>query len=208
MRFLIILILLFLSLAFQNNATKVFPQDYFTPPVKGKLRLSGTFGELRPNHFHAGIDIKGYVGQSLYATADGYIKRIKVQKGGYGKVLYLQHPNGYTSVYAHMDKFSSNIEAYVKTLQYEYQKFEVDIRPGQQKFTFRQGDKLGTMGMTGRSFGPHLHFEIRDSKSDLAINPLLFNFQVKDDQSPRIHELRLYYLDESYKVLDSKNSPG
>jgi hypothetical protein len=175
---------------------KEYPTDYFSAPVKTTIRLSGTFGELRSNHFHSGIDIKGYIGLPLYCIADGYIDRIKVQAAGYGKVLYINHPNGYTSVYAHMNEFTPEIEAYVKQQQYEQQQFEVDLSPPTDSFTFLKGELLGEMGTTGYSFGPHLHFEVRDTKSEKPLNPLLFGFKVEDTQAPRMHQLKIYQLNE------------
>ena len=130
-----------------------YPQGYFQAPVRTELRLSGTFGELRPNHFHSGIDIKGQVGQSLYAAAEGYVARIKVQAGGYGKALYIKHPNGYTTVYAHMQKFDPAIEAYVKRSQYQKQSFEIDLYPRQGQFAFDKGEKVGDYGAYRGDFG-------------------------------------------------------
>ena len=180
-----------------------YPQHYFQAPVDGTIRLSGTFGELRPNHFHAGIDIKGYIGRPLLATADGFVRRIKVSGGGYGKVLYLDHPNGYTSVYAHMNEFAPEIEAYVKALQYEQEGFEIDIEVEPNRFSFQQGDQIGAMGTTGRSFGPHLHFEIRKTKDDLPINPLLLGIAVEDTRKPRMHELKVYGFNKFADILDA-----
>lgn len=196
----------FLFLSFESDSGK-YPQDYFASPVKHSLKLSGTFGELRPHHLHAGIDIKGAVGHSILAAADGFISRIKIQKGGYGKVLYIQHPNGYTTVYAHLDTFMPEVESYVKKVQYQKQRFEVEIIFEQAKFAYKQSAQIGTMGMTGRSFGPHLHFEIRETNSERAINPLHFNLAVEDTRSPRLHELKVYGLDQDYKTITTQNHP-
>lgn len=181
-----------------------YPQDYFRSPVGNTLRLSGTFGELRPNHFHAGIDIKGAVGHALYAIADGFVSRIKVQEEGYGNVIYIDHPNGYTSVYAHLDQFSPDVEKYVKSIQYQKQSFEVEAYPETGQFQFEKGEKIGTMGVSGRSFGPHLHFEIRDTKTEKAINPLLFGLKVADSRHPRMHQLKLYGLNETGETTFTK----
>ena len=185
--------------------TKKYPQDYFQSPVKKELRLSGTFGELRPNHFHAGIDIKGYVGLPIYAIAEGYISRIKVQSGGYGQVLYMDHPNGYTSVYAHLDKFPKEIEEYIRQEQYRLEKFELDLdHLPDDLFTFSQGEKIGEMGLTGSTFGPHLHFEIRNTKSEFPINPLLFGLKVADTRPPRMHQLKVYELNDEMEVTKTQ----
>ncbi len=194
-------------LAFTNTDTKDYPQDYFQSPVGYPIFLSGTFGELRPNHLHAGIDIKahkGRIGQPLFSVADGYVARIKMQSGSYGKVVYIAHPNGYTSVYAHMHKFTDELEEYVKEMQYQKKAFEVDLFPEAGRFAFKQGDQIGTLGLSGRSFGPHLHFEIRDTDSERPINPLLFGFKTKDTRAPKIHELKTYFLNNKRETLETK----
>ena len=192
-----------LLLAFADPTTP-YPQDIFISPVDHELRLSGTFGELRSNHFHAGIDIKssrGGVGDPLYAVADATVARVKVQSGGYGNALYLRHPNGYTSVYAHLDAFDPAIAAYVKAAQYARQSFEVDLYPPAGKFTFAQGEQIGKMGTSGRSFGPHLHFEIRDSGTEKLINPLLFGFKIADNRAPKMHALKVYSLNDARQTV-------
>ncbi|MFK7810401.1 MAG: M23 family metallopeptidase [Saprospiraceae bacterium] len=194
-------------LAFTTTDFKDYPQDYFQSPVGYAIYLSGTFGELRPNHLHAGIDIKshnGKIGQAIYSVADGYVARVKMQSGSYGKVVYIAHPNGYTSVYAHLDKFTDELEAYVKEMQYQKKKFEVDLFPAANKFSFKQGDKIGTMGLSGRSYGPHLHFEIRDTRSEKPINPLLFGLKTKDTRPPKIHELKTYFLNDKRETLETE----
>jgi murein DD-endopeptidase MepM/ murein hydrolase activator NlpD len=194
---------LILFLSFESDSGK-YPQNYFASPVEHSLKLSGTFGELRPQHLHAGIDIKGAVGYPILAAADGFISRIKIQKGGYGKVLYIQHPNGYTTVYAHLDTFMPEVENYVKSVQYQKQRFEVEIKLDKAKFNYKKGTQIGTMGVTGRSFGPHLHFEIRETNSDIAINPLHFNLEVEDTRAPRLHEIKIYGLAPDYKEVETK----
>ena len=206
MRFLLPFILLFCS-AFVLSADpreKNYPKDYFDAPVRTSIRLSGTFGELRSNHFHSGIDIKGYIGLALYAPAEGYVVRIKIQAGGYGRALYIAHPTGYTTVYAHMNRFTDELEEYVKSAQYEKESFEVDLYPPKNKFSFRQGEQIGEMGTTGYSFGPHLHFEVRDSKTEKPINPLLFGFKVADSLSPRMHQIKVYEMDEKKRTAHSQ----
>lgn len=204
---LLILATIFLFSFNLFEADKEYPQDYFRSPVSGTIRLSGTFGELRPNHLHAGIDIKaknGKIGQSLYAAADGYVSRIKMQSGGYGKVLYIDHPNGYTTVYAHMHEFDKEVENYVKRMQKEKESFAVELFPKPNQFSFKKGDKIGKLGMSGRSFGPHLHFEIRDTKTEKPINPLLFGINVTDNIPPRIHQLKIYNLNDKRETQKTK----
>lgn len=201
---LLFVTLILLSYAFTGGKTEPYPTNYFSPPVKGTLRLSGTFGELRSNHFHSGIDIKGGIGVPLYAVAEGYVSRIKVEAGGYGNALYISHPNGYTSVYAHMNKFTPELEAFVKSQQYAKESFAIDLHPAADRFTFEQGEEIGEMGTTGYSFGPHLHFEMRDSKTESPINPLLFGYSVADKVRPRMHQLKTYSLNEQLETQDAK----
>jgi Peptidase family M23 len=196
-----------LLLAFTSTDRKDYPQNYFQSPVGYPIFLSGTFGELRPNHLHSGIDIKshnGKVGQPIFSIADGYVSRIKTQSGSYGNVLYVTHPNGYTSVYAHLHNFTEKIEDYVRDMQYKKKTFEVDLLPEASRFTFKKGQQLGTLGNSGRSNGPHLHFEIRDTGTEKPINPLLFGFEAKDTQPPKIHELKAYLLNDKRETLETQ----
>ncbi len=208
-RFTFILIFLTLGLtSFKNQSIEPkYPTDYFSSPVGHEITLSGTFGELRPNHLHAGIDIKAYqgkIGEDIYAVAEGFVSRINVAAGGYGKALYIDHPNGYTSVYAHLKTFKPEIEAYIKEQQHLEQKFELTKYPPKEKFVFSQGQKIGSLGLSGRSFGPHLHFEIRDSQSEVPINPLLFGFKVKDSIKPIIQGIKTYALNDKHEALEER----
>ncbi len=207
----IFFILLLSTLAFSYSTksweTRSYPQNDFISPVKHSIYLAGTFGELRSNHFHAGIDIKssnGKTGDPLFCIADGFVSRIKVASGGYGNVLYIDHPNGYTSVYAHLAKFPKQIQDFVEQRQYEKQTFELELFPNSDQFQLKQGDPIGTMGISGRSFGPHLHFEIRDTRTEKPINPLLFGFKVRDKIKPKLHELKIYYLNKKRETLQTK----
>ncbi|MEM6722454.1 MAG: M23 family metallopeptidase [Bacteroidota bacterium] len=190
-------------MAFSNQSDPQYPQDYFRSPVDRPITLSGTFGELRSNHFHSGIDIKGVrgVGEPLYAIADGFVSRIAVKSGGYGNALYIDHPNGYTSVYAHLNKFPDRLSEYVKAQQYKDRSFSINKFPDRDLFPVKKGEIIGYLGNSGRSFGPHLHFEIRDTKSEEPINPLLFGYQVKDNTPPMIQELRVYHLNDKAATL-------
>lgn len=208
---LLLLSLLLLSFTLIDTDTdprSAYPQDYFRSPIPQQtLLLAGTFGELRPNHFHAGIDIKAPVGTPLHAVADGYLAKIEVSGNGYGKALYIAHPNGYTSLYAHMDGFTPEVEAFVKKVQYATEQFEQELILEPGMFVFKKGDKIGAVGLTGATLGPHLHFEIHDTRTGNPINPLLFGFKVKDQTPPRLHELRVYTLDEHWHTIDSKTLP-
>lgn len=196
-RVLFILLLLPLLSWGQSPVATVLahPQDYFAPPLDIPLVLSGNFGELRSNHFHAGIDLKTQQreGLAVKASAPGYVKRIKVSPWGYGKALYIQHPNGYTTVYAHLSRFSDEIQQFVRKQQYERQQFDLELFPG-DAFYVEQGEIIAWSGNSGGSGGPHLHFEIRDTKTEFPVNPLLFNFDIPDNQAPEIRYLKIYPL--------------
>lgn len=188
-------------------SSKEYPQNYFRSPVRHTIKLAGTFGELRPNHFHAGIDIKssnGGVGDDLVAAADGYIARIKVRAGGYGNALYIKHPNGYTTVYAHMHEFTDEVNEYVKKNQYSRKSFGVNLYPSAGQFSFKKGERIGVLGNSGSSQGPHVHFEIRDSSNDKPLNPLLFGFDILDNVPPKMHQIKIYHLNEKRETTDSK----
>lgn len=187
------------------NAQNNYPQDAFRSPLDIPLILSGSFGELRSNHFHSGIDIKTQQREGLktYAIADGTITRIKVSVWGYGKVIYIAHPNGYTSVYGHLQKFSPKIEAYINKLQYEKESFEVETFPSFGELTVEKGEIIAFTGNTGGSSGPHLHFEIRSSASEKPTNPLLYGYDVKDATDPVLSNLFVYPLSEKSSVNQS-----
>lgn len=192
-KFCFILVLL-LSLNISNAQEKEFPKDYFRSPLDIPLILSGTFGELRPNHFHAGIDLKtkGASGLKIYSVADGYVSRIKVSPTGYGKAIYVKHPNGYTSVYAHLMRYNDKIEAIVKKEQYSKKSFAIEIFPGPADIVVKKGEIIALSGNSGSSFAPHLHFELRDSKTEKPQNGMHFGFEIKDNIAPIIKEVKLY----------------
>ena len=177
------------------------PQDYFSAPIDINLILSGSFAELRTNHFHSGLDIKtqGKEGFQTYASAAGYVSRIKISRYGYGKALYIKHPNGYTTVYAHLKKFSAAIEAYVKKRQYQKETFEIELFPKAGTLKVLDKQLIAYTGNTGGSGGPHLHFEIRDPQ-ERPINPLMFGFDVKDTTPPVIYGLFGYPISENSHV--------
>lgn len=188
-------------------AQKAEYKAVFTPPVNIPIYLSGSFGELRSNHFHAGIDIKtqGVEGLDVLAIEDGYVSRIKISSGGYGKAIYITHPNGYVSVYAHLKKFNKNIQHFVKELQYKKERFAVETFPKKGELIIKKGEVIAFSGNTGSSSGPHLHFEIREEATQFPINPLFFNsIHVKDEISPRIEELGIYPLNEQ-TLINGKN---
>ena len=164
----------------------------FHPPIDAPFHLSGTFGEFR-SRFHTGIDFKGGEGIKIFSIEDGYISRIEVSPYSYGKVVYITHPNGYSSVYAHLSKFSPDIEEYIKSEQYRSKSFTVKKFPKKDKIQIKRGELLGYSGNTGRSFGAHLHFEIRDTKSQKIINPMLFGLPILDRSEPIINSILIYF---------------
>ncbi|KIA99203.1 peptidase M23 [Flavobacterium sp. KMS] len=200
-----VLFLLFCNLI---SAQTDYPKDYFRPPLDIPMQLSGNFGELRPNHFHAGFDLKTNQreGLNVYAVADGYISRIKISTFGNGKTLYVTHPNGYTSVYGHLQSMVGTIQEYIKKTHYQEKSFEIEmfLKPGEMVVT--KGQLIGLSGNTGSSEGPHLHFEFRDSKTEFVINPMLFGFDkyVRDTKKPVISNLYVYPLDDNTTVNQSK----
>ena len=194
MRFFLFYLLFCSTLFAQNN----FPKDYFSPPLDIPMQLSGNFGELRPNHFHAGFDFKTQQkeGLKVYASAEGYVSRIKISTFGNGKTIYITHPNGYTTVYAHLQKAVGLIQDFITTTHYKEQSFEIEmyLKPGE--IPIKKGEWIAVSGNTGASEGPHLHYEIRDSKSEFIINPMLFGFDsgFRDTKKPFISGLYVYPL--------------
>jgi murein DD-endopeptidase MepM/ murein hydrolase activator NlpD len=178
------------------------------PPVDIPIFLSGNFAELRTGHLHAGIDIKtqGKEGFKVYAVQDGYISRIKVSSGGYGNAIYITHPDGYTSVYAHLKEYNIHIAEYVRNKQYELQKFEVNIFPQKNELQVKQGDVIGLTGNTGSSAGPHLHFEIRDSRNSHPMNGLFLGYDIKDNIAPIMEYLYIYPQSKN-SCVNGKNIP-
>lgn len=198
-----------LILLFVLTGLKVFAQaDYFADPVKIPIFLSGNFCELRPNHFHGGIDFKTQqrIGIPIYSAAEGFIYRIVVSPTGYGKAIYIEHPNGTSSVYAHLDRFREDIENYVQEEQYQRKSFAVDLTPAKNQFQFEKQELIAYGGNTGSSGGPHIHFEIRDSKTQDALNPLAYNFSVTDNVPPRIYSLVAYPISENSHINSSTSN--
>ncbi|NAS11357.1 M23 family metallopeptidase [Poritiphilus flavus] len=192
-------------MAIALNSQEKYPRDAFRSPLDIPLVLAGTFGELRSNHFHAGIDIKTQQRQGLpiYAIAEGTVTRIKISHWGYGKALYIAHPNGYTSVYAHLQKFSPEIEAYVKKIQYQKKSYEVEMFPDFGELKVSKDQVIAFTGNTGGSSGPHLHFEIRSSVSEKPTNPLLYGLEVRDATNPILTKVFAYPLSRNAQVNQS-----
>ena len=183
-------------------AQNSYPQNDFQSPIDTTITLAGNFGEIRPNHFHAGFDIRtnNHEGMPVYAAADGYVSRIKISPYGYGNALYITHANGYTTVYGHLKSFNTTIQAFERKVQYSKELFEIDTLLSPDKLPVKKGELIGLSGNTGGSQGPHLHFEIRDTKTESPINPYLFGYKIADNVKPRITQIAIYPMDEYAKV--------
>ena len=176
-------------------------------PLNGALIISGSFGEPRLNHFHTGIDFttRGKTGLSVYAFDAGYVSRIKVSAIGYGKAIYITHPNGLISVYGHLSKFNDVIQSYVTTQQYKQQKSELELYPEANQFIIKKGELIAYSGNSGGSSAPHLHFEVRDAAGEsFPLNPLKYNLDLKDTIKPTFRELAIYNLNEPSDMVNPR----
>ena len=182
------------------------PEGYYIFPIRpgDQNFLSGTMGELRSNHFHAGIDIKtlGVEGLEVYASSSGYISRIKVSSDGYGNAMYILHSNGTTTVYAHLQKFNPAIAEFVREAQYKKKSFEIELYPEKEQFSFEKGELIGYSGNSGSSSGAHLHFEIRDSQQR-PLNPLKQKFpEIRDNIAPEVRKIAFRTMDKNSRIND------
>lgn len=200
--------LLLLIISCNLFAQEDYPKDYFKSPLDIQLHLSGSFGELRNNHFHTGLDFKTSQkeGLNIYASADGYVSRIKISSYGYGKAIYITHPNGYTTVYGHLQKASGKIQDYIINSHYKEKTFEMEVFLKPDELVVKQGELIALSGNTGGSGGPHLHFEIRNTLTEKTINPLLFGFDklIKDTRTPIVSTLIAYPIGENSVVNKSQ----
>ncbi|MBI9052549.1 MAG: M23 family metallopeptidase [Bacteroidales bacterium] len=196
----------FLVLSLVTRAQQAPENTNFISPVNFPMYLSGNYGEIRSGHFHAGIDIKtqGVIGKEVVSVENGYISRIKISANSYGKTLYITHPNGYTTVYGHLDHFTPNISKFIKSKQYEQNEFEINYFPEVNQFKVSKGELLAYSGNTGGSDGPHLHFEIRETNSQIPVNPLLFHFQIEDDIPPIFYSISFYPI-KNNSFINYKN---
>lgn len=180
----------------------------FDLPIKIPLLVSGSFGELRSNHFHSGTDFSANfkTGDPVYAPADGVINRIKVSTFGYGKALYIRHNNGYTTVYGHLKDYGKKIDQYIKERQYQKQQFEIELFPLAKELPVKKGEIIGYIGNTGGSGGPHLHYEIRDTQTEHILNALEISLkdQIIDTEQPIINGVYVYPLTDD-TVIDGEN---
>jgi hypothetical protein len=201
-RFLIFSLLLHGTL---NDIPK--DKSIFISPVKINQLLSANFGELRIDHFHSGLDIKtqGVTGKEVIASASGYIYRITISSEGFGKALYIRHSSGYSTVYGHLERFTPEIEEFVRAQQYERKSFAVTLFPTKDKFPVEQGDLIAFSGNSGSSSGPHLHYEVRKTDTERPVNPLLFDFGIRDNIRPVIEKLVIYPVDR-HTLINKKNT--
>jgi murein DD-endopeptidase MepM/ murein hydrolase activator NlpD len=200
--FTVVVLLGWLPVAAQSFSSLLeapeYPQHYFRDPLGIPMSLAANFGELRPNHYHMGLDIRTQHRENLpvYAAADGYIARVQIEPFGFGQAIYIRHPNGYTTVYGHLNHFIPALAAYVGQQQYRQQSWAVDLMIPPALFPVKQGDQIAWSGNTGGSQGPHLHFEIRLTAEDVNLNPLLFGLPVEDRVPPKITRLAWYDGDQ------------
>lgn len=180
--------------------------DFITPIKIDKPSLTGSFAEIRPNHFHAGIDYStnGATGLKLVAVADGYVSRVKVSSTGYGKALYVTHYNGFTSVYAHSDSYVGKIDSAVTSLQYQNKSFELDHNFAKDEIVVKKGDVIALSGNSGFSGGPHLHFELRETISERVVNPYFYMKGIADHIAPKINSIVIYPLESNGTVNGKK----
>ncbi len=200
----------FLSFCLLSILFKLNSQEYnLNSPIDLPLNLSGTFGEFRSSHFHYGLDIttNKKPGYSVYSIDNGSIIRIRVSTSGYGKALYIDHSNGLTSVYGHLKEFSSKIQEYIKEQQYLNKSYNIQKFFNVGDLVVNKGDLIGYSGNTGGSSGPHLHFEIRDTKSQNPINPLSFKYKYEDNKRPVIRSLYIFDETDSFKKNNPKKYP-
>lgn len=180
------------------------PQNQnYHPPLDIPLVLAANFGELRPNHFHMGVDFKtnGIEGLKLYAIEEGFVSRIKISPYGYGKAVYIDHPNGITSVYAHCSSLVGRLDSLTKFTQKKEENFEVDIYFASTDLPVKRGEVIALSGNTGGSTAPHLHFELRETKTEIGLNPLVYGFQIADTKAPEIKGIKVYAItDDGYQI--------
>ncbi|MBS1585343.1 MAG: M23 family metallopeptidase [Bacteroidetes bacterium] len=183
----------------QKTAKPAYPQNYFRNPLDIPILLAGNFGECRPGHFHSGTDIKtnGRENLPVHAAAEGYISRIKTEPGGFGHALYVTHPNGYTTLYAHLNHFVAPVQAYLRKKQYEKQQWNLDIELTPDQFPVKKGEQIAWSGNTGASTAPHLHFEIRNTNSEHPLNPELFGLPIQDNIAPVPTTVAIYDMNHS-----------
>jgi murein DD-endopeptidase MepM/ murein hydrolase activator NlpD len=191
---------LFSCFVFANAASAQYARFLFRNPLGIPMHLIANFGEVRNDHYHMGLDLRTQQRENLpvYAAAEGYVSRITIEPGGYGKCIYITHPNGYTTLYAHLNSFFPSLQQFVQHKQYHDESWEQDIKFAKGQFKVGKGQFIALSGATGAVEGPHLHFEVRDTKTGDNINPLFLGFPIQDTKDPFIYNLFLY--DRNYST--------
>ncbi len=188
------------SLAFVSLSSRA--ELPYAKPIDTNIKMTASFAELRANHFHTGVDLgtSGVTGINVFAAEDGYVSRVKVSAFGYGRALYIDHPDGRTTVYAHLNAYAAKIDSLVRREQMKRKSFEIDWYPAAGEIRVERGEVVAYSGNTGSSGGPHLHFEVRTTDTERALNPLEFLDPVADNQQPTIYGAKLYVLDDDAQV--------
>jgi hypothetical protein len=198
---------IFLFVVSKSMAQNVTVDSKYHSPLGIPLQLSAIFGDIRPNHFHMGLDFKTNQreGIPIHSISDGFISRIRISPTGYGRVLYIDHPNGITSVYAHCSSFSDKIMDFLEPFQVEAFSNNIDLKLQKNELPIQKGERIALSGNSGSSTGPHLHFEIRDTKTEHGLNPLLHGFNISDNSAPVIHAIKIYAVDEKGYQIPGKS---
>jgi murein DD-endopeptidase MepM/ murein hydrolase activator NlpD len=201
-----LIILLYAPLSAFEQTKDTYPKNYFRWPLELKPAIVANLGELRPNHWHMGLDIRTNQkeNQLVYAAAAGYIAKIRIESSGFGQCIWINHPNGLTTLYGHLNAFFPELAEYVKEQQYKQETWAIELDFPKEKFPVSKGQFIAYSGNTGGSQGPHLHFEIRDTKTDECINPLLFAMPLQDKVPPSILKLAIY--DRSTSIYEQVTS--
>jgi hypothetical protein len=192
--FFSLLVLLYLPVYAPAQSINKYPQNYFRWPVAIRPDIVANLGELRPNHWHMGLDVRTDQKENMpvFAAAEGYIAKIRIEKSGFGRSIFINHPNGMTTVYGHLNDFFPALESYVTEQQYQQETWAIELEMPKEKFPVSKGQFIALSGNTGGSQGPHVHFEIRDTKTEKCLNPLLFGFPLQDAVRPFLLKLAMY----------------